>query len=925
LLQDLPTEHRLEEQVASDLDTVPNPDVRALLSRDAGDPLHHGGTAKPATILIVDDDIQSCKLLEVQLLSEGYRATTAASGEEALASIAQHAPDLILLDILLPDMDGYRVARILKGDSATASIPIIIATVVLDERARLAGLKAGAEEFLTKPINRVELGLRVRNLLRLKAFSDFLKDHSSILEQQVLERTADLRRFRAAMEISGDAIFLIDRSSMRYIDVNQPLCDMVGYTRQEVLGMTPMDLFNPSRETLEREYDALIANGGSAASGIEGLYHRKVGPPISIESRRGALRTESGWVIVGTARDITERKEAEAKIVRLNRVYAVLSGINSAIVRIRESNELYAEICRLAVSEGGFFLARVVEFDSNKKARIAATSERDSQLFQRIVDEYNSNPEHSNSMLALALRSGHPLISNDVAGDQRIPDRVALTKEGNYALALLPIIVEMRVAGTIVLRTREAGMFDEAELRLLLELVSNLSFALELMDKQQKITHLAYYDPLTGLANRALFHQRLTQYMHIAQPGERKLAVILMDLERFKTINDSLGRPAGDELLKQLAGRLGRAVDPADVARIGGDQFAILVPEIKGRSEIGRSVERIWRECFAEPFQVTGHELRISAKAGIALYPNDGIDADGLFSRAEAALQKAKETGERHQFHSREMTARVAEQLALENKLRQALERNEFVLHYQPKVDLETRRIVGVEALIRWQSPELGLVPPMQFIPLMEETGMILDVGAWALSQAVADHSRWLGQGIAAPRVAVNVSAIQLRRRDFVATVKECLKHGATPTGIDLEITESLIMTDVQGNIEKLKAVRDLGVSIAIDDFGTGYSSLGYLTKLPVQTLKIDRSFVITMLKDPGTMLLVQTIISLAHSLRLKVIAEGVDEEEQAKVLNLLRCDEIQGYLFSRPVPFDKMTALLIQEQKTMTIGHDRV
>jgi EAL domain-containing protein (putative c-di-GMP-specific phosphodiesterase class I) len=263
------------------------------------------------------------------------------------------------------------------------------------------------------------------------------------------------------------------------------------------------------------------------------------------------------------------------------------------------------------------------------------------------------------------------------------------------------------------------------------------------------------------------------------------------------------------------------------------------------------------------------------------------------------------------------MNERSAATLTLENRLRQALEREEFVLHYQPKVEFGSRRIVGVEALIRWQSPELGLVPPMQFIPLMEETGMILEMGAWALCKAAADHLCWVGMGLPVGRVAVNVSAIQFRKRDFLNTVREAVRRGANPVGLDLEITESMIMDDVEENIRKLKDVRALGVSIAIDDFGTGYSSLAYLAKLPVETLKIDRSFVITMLRDADAMALVQMIISLAHSLRLKVVAEGVESEEQAEMLRRLQCDEMQGYLFSKPVVSDALATLSMAHAAT--------
>jgi diguanylate cyclase (GGDEF)-like protein len=477
---------------------------------------------------------------------------------------------------------------------------------------------------------------------------------------------------------------------------------------------------------------------------------------------------------------------------------------------------------------------------------------------------------------------------------------------------MLPLVVGDEGIGVLSLYASETGFFDDEEMKLLLELAGDISFALDHIEKEEKLNYLAYYDALTGLANATLFRDRVDQYVRDSGPARRKLAVMLVDVDRFKAINDSLGRHTGDEILKETGKRLLRFCgDPGRLARVGPDDFAIVMPDVETEQEVARRTEDKLRGCFGEPFRVGNTELRISAKVGIAMFPSDGADADTLFRNAEAAVKKAKTSGERYLFYTQQMTERIAERLALENKLRQALEREEFVLHYQPKFDTQTKRIEGVEALIRWQSPELGLVPPMQFIPLLEETGLIFEVGAWALRQAAFDHRRWRKLGLAAPRVAVNVSPVQLRRRDFVESVRKVLDADTGAPPVDLEITESLIMEDVKASIEKLEEVRLLGVEVAIDDFGTGYSSLGYLAKLPVQTLKIDRSFIITMLKDPTVMTLVSTIISMAHSLQLKVVAEGVDAEDQAKELERLGCDQMQGYLFSKPVDFDAITVLL--------------
>jgi diguanylate cyclase (GGDEF)-like protein len=446
---------------------------------------------------------------------------------------------------------------------------------------------------------------------------------------------------------------------------------------------------------------------------------------------------------------------------------------------------------------------------------------------------------------------------------------------------------------------------------LLVELAGNISFGLEHIESEERVRYLAYYDSLTGLANRTLFLERLAQYVGTASREQHQLALVIVNIERFKTINDTFGREAGDALLKQVVGRLLElAKDPNRVARVGADHFAVVVPHLEHEESLVRGLEQGSRCIDGDPYAVTGTELRISTRSGVALFPGDGNDADTLFRNAEAALKKSS-SGERYLFYTKQMTERMAEKVALENKLRQALEKDEFVLYYQPKVDVVTRRLVSTEALIRWRSPELGLVAPLEFIPLLEETGLILRVGAWALKRASLDHRGWVEQALKAPRIAVNVSPIQLRQRNFVDVLKQAIIGGVAPPGIDLEITEGVVMEDIQSNIGKLTSVHALGVDIAIDDFGTGYSSLGYLAKLPEQSLKIDRSFIIAMVEDPDTMTLVSTIISLAHSLRLKVVAEGVDSEDQAKHLRLLRCDEMQGYLISRPLPRDELTALL--------------
>jgi diguanylate cyclase (GGDEF)-like protein len=459
-------------------------------------------------------------------------------------------------------------------------------------------------------------------------------------------------------------------------------------------------------------------------------------------------------------------------------------------------------------------------------------------------------------------------------------------------------------------RTQELSEAAIASLNMMEDAMRQRQDAAESRDK---LDYLAYYDSLTGLANRGLFLERVAQYMRIAGSGY-KVAVGLIDLDRFKNINDSLGQLAGDTLLKQVAEWLARNMGDASlVARLEADHFAIVLTEIRQEGDAERLLDKMIASFLAHPFRLGEAVFRISAKGGVALFPENGDNADMLLKYAEAALKQAKAHGDRYLFYTHAMTDMAAGKPTLESQLRQAIDNHEFVLHYQPKVDLVSGLLVGAEALIRWNDPRTGLVPPFKFIPILEETGLIHEVGRWAMRKAIDDYLRWRNAGLPAVRIAVNVSALQLRDRCFIAEVKQAIGIDArAAAGLELEITESMIMEDVKQGISTLNAIRDLGVTIAIDDFGTGFSSLGYLAKLPIDTLKIDRSFVVDMTTGPRGLALVSTIVTLAHSLQLKVVGEGVETDEQFRLLRSLNCDEMQGYLFSKPVPAEIFEATFL-------------
>ena len=716
-------------------------------------------------------------------------------------------------------------------------------------------------------------------------------------------------RYFGLLEAAPDAMLVVNQLEQITL-LNLQAERQFGYARDELLGQQVLTIIPEGfaeRLVADELLSAAEALAQQIGTGIELTGRRKDGSTFPIEIMLSPLETDEGLLVTAAIRDITLRRQAENKIKYLNRIYAMLSAINGLIVRVRNHDVLFNQACRIAVDVGGFSAAWIGLVDvSATKIDLVASAGIDQAFVSILNDRYllSEDAPFGNSMVARAIREKTHIVSNDSPADPMALFRNEYPASTASSIIVLPLIVRDEAIGMLELYSGETGCFDDVELKLLTEIAGDISFAIDHIDKQERSSYLEYYDEVTGLANRKLFLERLSQYISGAVRDVHKVALHLIDIDGFKNVNDSLGQQAGDSLLLQVAQWLiNETGDAYEVARVDADVFAVVQPVVRHEGEVVRLIKKSMEDLQKQSFSLDVIEVRISAKVGVAVLPDDGTTADELLKKAEVALKKAKASGERFLFFTEAMTSKVADRLALETQLRNAYDNEEFVLHYQPKVSLLSEKITGVEALIRWNHPEIGLVPPDIFIPILEETGLIHDVGRWALRQAVQDHLRWRASGLPPIRIAVNVSQVQLRSSDFIADIQQIVDIDAdAAAGLELELTESLIMNDVQYNIDTLRAIRAMGVTIAIDDFGTGFSSLSCLAKLPLDTLKIDRMFIHEMSAEPLGQVLVHSIISLAHLLRLRVVAEGVETEEQLSTLKTLGCDEMQGFLHSRPV-----------------------
>ncbi len=864
---------------------------------------------RPTRVLLIEDMPSDADLAIRHLRKAGFeieplQVTTRIDLEVALY---QFAPDLILSDYSLPGFGGMEALKIAR--QSHPDIPFIFLSGTIGEERAIEALKLGATDYVLKD-NRARF---------VSAVQRALTESEEHQKKQRVEHELGVseERFRIIADATGEWIWEMN-SHGAYIYCNRAVTTILGYTPEELTDLNSIYLIKEDRqENFARFFHTSLKEKS-------GWYNQlwpwcgKDGAIRWLESSGLPILDSSGQVIAfrGLNRDVTERMQQQERISRLNRIHGILSGINSTIVRIRDRHELFREVCRIAVAQGKFSMAWIGLAGPRTNTVEAATWAGSEEIY--LMELKNGNRTASTQMYSRVFKEKKAIVVNDNNNDPLFGSKSKALAEHYRSMAAFPLLVDGQVVGVMVLYANEPGFFNDDEVKLLKCLAADISFGLYHIVQMERLAYVSQYDTLTGLANRQLFTDRLAQSIQKAQMEKLSLAVMVIDIQQFRNVNDTLGRGAGDSLLKVMADRLLKTFgETATPARLNGDRFAVAMTSLSGATLATELDGRILYN-LAKPFEYEGVELRPATKIGIAHFPEDGLDTETLLMNAEAALRQAKDTTDGYVLYTREINEQIGHRLHFENRLRKAVENKQFQLCYQTKVDLVTRKIHGLEALIRWRDPERGQIPPAEFIPLLEETGLIIEVGHWIMKQVVSDIREWQALKLEIPRVAINVSQLQLRKKNFVAIVlgtlglnKEAIESDFGPVGVDIEITESFISKDVDANVKMLHQLRAAGLKIYVDDFGTGYSSLSQITELPIDALKIDQSFIASMAQSAEHRAIVSNIINLAKTLNIAVVAEGVETEEQAKLLQSLGCDQAQGFLFQYPLPAIEIAQIL--------------
>jgi diguanylate cyclase (GGDEF)-like protein/PAS domain S-box-containing protein len=899
-------------------------------------------------ILVVDDTVASLKLLSDLLKAEGYEVRSAISGELAIESATGNPPDLVLLDIMMPGMDGFEVCRRLKAHADTQRAPVIFVSALSDTYDKVQGFNLGAVDFVTKPYQREELLARVRTHLEIDRLRNHLEEmveeRSRLLKESEKNLRASLNDFvlthtqlRTLLHTIPDLVWLKDPEGV-FLTCNRQFERLYGAKEADIVGKTDYDFVDREQADSFRANDLKAVLAGKVCANEEWVLFAENGYRGLFETLKTPMLDQTGKLIgvMGIARDITERKAAEAKLQRHMHLYAALSQCNKAIVHCADEAELFLEICRVAVEFGGMKMAWVGLFaPDNKTIMPVASFGEGAEELQTIDMSMDTCSEFGHSPTSVAIREQRPYWCQDFVNDPlTVPWRKQGVRAGWAASASLPLRRNGNVTGAFVLYANEVNAFDDAARNLLVEMSMDINFALEnfsraLAQKQAEaeIERLAFYDPLTNLPNRRLLYDRLHQAIAANARHANHGAALFIDLDNFKTLNDTKGHNIGDLLLIEVAHRLQDCVREGDtVARLGGDEFIVVLNGLNGEpSQASAQTRMVGNKILAaisQPYWLQQFEYHCSASMGVSLFHDQDRTVEELLKYTDTALYQAKRNGRNSLlFYDPGMQAALELRAALESDLRCAVETKQFVLYYQMQVN-HTGQILGAEVLIRWLHPQRGLVSPLEFIPLAEETGLILPIGTWVLETACAQLKSWENQPqLADLQLAVNVSAPQFHQADFVEQVRQTLRrHRLKPSRLKLELTESLVLDDIDDTIVKMQQLREVGVRFSLDDFGTGYSSLYYLTKLPIDQLKIDQSFVHNIGVTQSDAVIVQTIIGMANNLTIESIAEGVETEEQRAFLEQHGCQLYQGYLFSKPLPQDAFERQLVNAGEAETV-----
>ncbi|HTW95962.1 MAG TPA: EAL domain-containing protein [Tepidisphaeraceae bacterium] len=859
-------------------------------------------------LLIVDDSPDIHELVQIRLTGEPLEFHSCFDGEVVLSTAAKLRPDLILLDVDMPVMDGFEACRRLKSHPRTADIPIVFLTGASGTEEKLRGLELGATDYVTKPFDPAELRARVRAALNTKRLMDLLAQKAITLQESE-------ERFRILAENSSDVISRRTADGT-YLYVSPASHHTLGYSPDEMIGQQFLEYVHPDDlPAVAAGSQQLLVNGSNAT--FEYRFRRKDGQFIWLESTCRAVTAEDGAVheLHSSARDITVRKHMEYR-------EQVRAEVLEMIAQCRAIDDILRRLIDAAQRQepsavaAGVTLVNSMEchFTPRLDAGVAeAISRQASQILSRFIA---SGAENEDRLIICDFEKdpawcelGPILAQHDIRG----------------CWSILILSRHREPCGAFTLYVRQATRPGAATEQMLSLASSIIGIALEHRQLNEQLTFQAHHDTLTQLPNRALFSDRLQQVLAIAARSQHAAAVLLVDVDRFKYVNDTYGHQVGDELLCQVALRLRNRLRNSDtLARMGGDEFAAILSEMSSPAD-AQHVARCLVDEFNRPIDLRGRELIVTVTIGAAVHPRDGTDAATLLKNADLALYRAKESGRNMAMvFSPDMGEGIVARLELETALRQAVANDELRLHYQPQVD-KTGKIIALEALLRWQHPSLGLTEPAKFIPLAEDTGLILQIGAWVLQEAARQVWSWAERGIAPIPIAVNVSTLQFAQPDFIQTVQAALnRYGVREPWLEIELTESVLMRNMRDAVEKLAQLRNMKVNVAIDDFGTGYSSLAYLQRLSLDTLKINQSFfgVLDSSRVGGSgRTITGAVVALAKSLGLQVVAEGVETEVQKEFLLNVGCDLLQGYLYSKPLTAGQIEPLLREQflQKRMS------